>query len=416
MNYSYDPDGPTRDGNGRWSDALDRAHDIFPQLCEWRRRFHTRPELSFKEYETAAYIIQVLESIPGMTVTRNVGGTQGVIGHVGNFGGKHIALRADMDALAIEEPFHHEFCSATPGIMHACGHDGHMAILLGAAQLIAEDVMQNHIHAEVSFIFQPAEETADDTQRTGAPYLVDAGALNGVDAVLALHMDPTTPVGLVRMHDGVCMANVDNFRARIEGKGGHAGYPNLALDPLWLLLPVLEAIHGIRSRRLSPLDQAAVSVCKIQGGTTNNVIPSFVDLEGTLRSYTDDSRDLIIKELQRSLEVAETLGGWFELQVQRGEPAVVNNAGLNRILRQAVLEVTRMEPLWTGPFGMGGEDFGFMSQRIPGSLFFLGCAASPDKMTSLHAPDFFLDERALPLGVAVWLEAVKRMVQTDAGQ
>jgi metal-dependent amidase/aminoacylase/carboxypeptidase family protein len=179
------------------------------------------------------------------------------------------------------------------------------------------------------------------------------------------------------------------------------------------LVPVLEAINGVRSRRLSPLDQATLSVCRIQGGTTNNVIPSFVDLEGTLRSYSDETREVLIQELMRALEVAKTLGGDFELKVDRGEPAVLNDIGLNRTLARAVGKVLHQEPRWTGPFGMGGEDFGFMSRRVPGALFFLGCAASTERITSLHAPDFFLDERALPLGAAVLLEAVKEIAESD---
>ncbi len=413
MNCSYDPDGMNPEEKGDWSQAQDRAQNLFPQLREWRRHFHRHPELSFREYETAEYIARVMESIPGMEVARHIGGTQGVIGHVGAAGGKHIAIRADMDALPIDEPGGIEFASTVPGVMHACGHDGHMAIVLGAAHLIAEDVMTKHIHAEVSFIFQPAEETPDEKGKTGAPYLIEAGALDRVDKVLALHMDPMTLVGAIRLHDGACMANVDNFWARIIGKGGHAGFPNLATDPLWLLVPVLEAINGVRSRRLSPLDQATLSVCRIQGGTTNNVIPSFVDLEGTLRSYSDETREVLIQELMRALEVAKTLGGDFELKVDRGEPAVLNDIGLNRTLAQAVGKVLHKEPQWTGPFGMGGEDFGFMSRRVPGALFFLGCAASTERITSLHAPDFFLDERALPLGAAVLLEAVKEIAESD---
>ncbi len=416
MNYSCDPDGMIPGEEEGWSQALDRAYYLFPQLREWRRHFHAYPELSFQEYESAAYIGQVLESIPGMTVRRNIGGTQGVIGHVGDGGGKHIAIRADMDALPIDEPQGLEFSSAIPGVMHACGHDGHMAVLLGAAHLIAEDVVHKHIPAEVSFIFQPAEETSDESGKTGAVHLIDAGVLDNVDAVLALHMDPGTPVGAIRLHEGICMANVDNFRARIKGQGGHGGYPHLAVDPLWILAPVLLAIHGIRARRLSPMDEAAISVCRIQGGTTNNVIPSFVDIEGTLRSYHDETRDLIITELRRALEVAKTLGGDFELEVERGEPAVRNNADLNQILDRAVYRAIRSKPWRNGPFGMGGEDFGFMSRKVPGSLFFLGCAPSVEKTTSLHAPDFFLDERALPLGAAVLLEAVKGIAEPNGAE
>ncbi len=410
MNSTCGP-SDVMDQNGAQSPAMIRAQTLSGPMQAWRRRFHRRPELSFAEYQTAEDIARVLESIPGMRVSQRIGGTTGVCARVGQTGGQRIALRADMDALPITEPYRVEFASEVPGVMHACGHDAHMAILLGAAHLIAEDMLRGNIDGEVVFIFQPAEETPDITGKTGAPHLIDAGVLDGVDAVLALHMDPQTPVGQARLHDGVCMANTDNFRARIIGAGGHAGYPNLALDPLWLLVPVLEAIHGIRSRRLSPLEAAAVSVCRIQGGTTNNVIPPYVDLEGTLRSYGDEARELIVQELQRALSVADILGGHGELHIDRCEPAVVNNPALNRVIQDAVCTATRHTPLWNGPFGMGGEDFGFMSRLVPSALFFLGCAPPGIPGTSLHSPDFVLDERVLPVGAAIFLEAVRKFLR-----
>lgn len=394
---------------GSRAKSLKRAQALAPRLRSWRRSFHRRPEPSFAEFHTAESVAALLDAIPGMRVRRGFAGTTAVIGQLGSTG-CHIALRADMDALPIQEPpTLGADGSEIPGWMHACGHDGHMAILLGTAHLLAERMAEDGVDGRVTFIFQPAEENPDKSGKTGAPYLVEAGLLDDVDGVLALHMDPQTPVGRVRLHDGACMANVDNFRARITGKGGHAGYPQLALDPLWLLLPVLESIHGIRARRLSPLDAAAVSICRIEGGTTNNVIPPYVDLEGTLRSYEDDVRETLIVELGRALSVAETLGGHLELAVDRCEPAVLNDVRINRRLAQVISETLLAEPLWTGPFGMGGEDFGFMSRRVPSSLFFLGCADPTGTPTSLHSPDFFLDERALPLGVAIFAEAVREI-------
>ncbi len=399
--------GPSAKGG-----AMERAERLAPLMTQWRRAFHRRPERSFAEFRTAEQVAAILESIPGMTVNRGAAGiTTAVVGTIGTSGGRHVALRADMDALPIEEPpAVPDFFSDTPGLMHACGHDGHMAILLGAAHLIADSLALGEMTGQVTFIFQPAEETPDETGKTGAPLLVDAGVLDGVDAVMALHMDPGTPVGSIRLHDGACMAHVDNFRARVIGEGGHAGYPNLAVDPLWLLLPVLEAVHGIRARRLSPLDAAVLSVCHIEGGTTNNVIPPYVDLAGTLRSYHDDVRKTLVEELERALSVAVALGGRYELTVERCEPAVSNSVVINRLLTRVVQEAIRSEPLWTGPFGMGGEDFGFMSQKVPGSLFFLGCADPAGDPTNLHSPYFFMDERALPIGAAVFLETVKTIL------
>lgn len=388
----------------------ERAELIRGQLIEWRRAIHCQPELAFEEYQTSDYIAGVLQRIPGMEVRRGVGTPTSVVGRLtsGRPGG-HVALRADLDALPIDEADTEGVCSEIAGRMHACGHDGHMAMLLGAAHLIAEDMAQGRFLGRVAFLFQPAEEASDVHGKTGAHYLLEAGALEGVDAVVALHCDPEHPVGTVRVHDGASMANVDNFTARIIGQGGHAGYPNLAIDPLWLMVPVLQAIHGIRARRLSPLEAAAISVCQVVGGTANNVIPPYVELAGTLRSFGDATRESIIQELERALKVSEALGGTYELDIERGEPSVLNDPAVNRVMRQVIRDVTGREAVDNGPFGMGGEDFGLMTRAVPGAMMFLGVATDDQKISSLHSPDFTLDEAALPYGAAILAEASYRL-------
>ncbi len=402
-------------GFGEQLAMRERAHRMAGQLIEWRRILHRHPELAFKEYQTSDYIAEVLQRIPGVVVARGLGTPTSVLGRLSGAqsGGPHVALRADLDGLPIEESDQSEIRSEIPGRMHACGHDGHMAMVLGAAHLLAEDAANGRIRGRVTFLFQPAEEASDAEGKTGARYLIEAGLLDDVDAVLALHCDPENPVGTVRIHDGAAMANVDNFVARIMGRGGHAGYPDLALDPLWLMVPVLQAIHGIRARRLSPLDGAAISVCQVSGGTANNVIPPFVELAGTLRSFNDGTRETIIDELSRAIRVAEALGGKVDLNIERGEPAVINSPAINAVLRSVVRDVTGRDSLDNGPFGMGGEDFGFMSRKAPAAMMFLGVASGHGEISSLHAPDFRLDEAALPYGTAILAEAALRLGGTQ---
>lgn len=386
-----------------------RSRDLGPQLSTWRRHLHRYPELSFQEHQTAGYVSEILRKIPGMKVETGVGGTTGVVGHLGGGRvGPHVAIRCDMDALPITEPEGVSFRSTTPGVMHACGHDGHMAILLGTASLLGEIMRESAVMGCVTFIFQPAEETPNSDGKTGASYIVDAGILDDVNIILALHMDPTQPFGTVRLHNGPCMANVDNFEGVIFGHGGHAGYPQLTVDPVWLAAQVLNAIHGIVSRRVSPLDAAAVSVGHLFGGSTNNIIPDYVTLEGTLRSYDESVRKQLIAELEHAFAVVKPLGGHYSLQIIHGEPAVNNSGAVNQIIEEVWRDMTGSKVLRSGPFGMGGEDFGLMTAKVQGALFFVGCAPSGATNLSLHSPQFLLDENALPIGTAIFTETVLR--------
>lgn len=392
------------------SGPLRRARQMEQQMASWRRLIHRHPEPAFEEFQTADLVAEVLEHLPGFMVRRGVGSPTSVVALLDTGRpGRHVALRADMDALPIQEDTGIDTPSEVGGMMHACGHDGHVAALLGAAHLIADDAAQGRLSGRVTLLFQPAEEAHDAQGKSGAVYLIEAGVLDGVDVVLALHANPQAPVGTIGLHDGAAMANIDDFTARIIGRGGHAGYPDQALDPLWLLVPVLEAIHGIRARRVSPIDGAAVSVCQINGGTANNVIPQHVDLAGTLRSYHDQTRELLLSELSRALNVAEALGGQVTVNVQHGEPSVVNAPAVNRILAHVVPQVLQRDAVWRGPFGMGGEDFGWMTRTVPGAMFFLGVGTEGLPPTSLHAPNFRLDETALSIGAAVFAESTRQL-------
>lgn len=388
----------------------DRAERMAPLMVRWRRQIHQNPELSFQEFETAKMIAEILRDIPGCQVETNVAGTTGIVARIGQGEGPVVALRADMDGLPIEEVSTQSFCSQNLGVMHACGHDAHSAIMLGVAHMVAEAFAQDEMVGQVIFVFQPAEETPDENGRTGAPYMMASGLLQDAEAILALHMDPEHPVGSVRLNDGPSMANVDNFRGVILGQGGHGGYPHLGTDPLWMMVPVLQTLYALVSRRVSPLEPAAVSIGRVQGGTTSNVIPPEVVIEGTMRSYDPQTRDVLIQEVERAFRMVRSLGGEYHLDVERGEPAVRNHPGINRLVAAVVRDTLGHQSVATGPFGMGGEDFGFMTEAIPGAMFFLGCAPK-DGISSLHAPTFDLDEDCLPVGAAILGEAVKRFLR-----
>lgn len=387
-----------------------KAEALADQIVSWRRTIHENPELSFHEHQTSAYVASILRQVEGVQVETGVGGT-GVVATIGSGSGPIIALRADMDALPIYEQNNHGFASQNPGVMHACGHDAHTSILLGAVHVLAEQFREGQLQGTVRCLFQPAEEAADEQGLTGAPHMIAAGVLEGVSAAIALHMNPERPLGEAWVHNGYSMANVDNFRAIITGTGGHAAYPHLTMDPTWLLVPVLQALHGIVARRVSPLESAVISVGQIHAGTTNNVIPTEVLLEGTMRSYDPDVREQLIAELERAFSVAKTLGGDYRLEIVRGEPALRNAAAVNEAISESIQDLYPNCQITDIPFGLGGEDFGHMSQRIPAAMFFLGCGLPDGVVRGLHTPIFDLDERCLPMGVAILADSARRLLQ-----
>lgn len=393
----------------------ERARKIQPQLIQWRRRLHQYPELSFQEFETAAWVASELNRINGMQVRPGVGGT-GVVGTLSSGDGPPIALRADMDALPIQEVASHPYRSQVPGVMHACGHDAHTAILLGVARLLAESLTRGEWQGTIRFLFQPAEEMSGPDGLTGAPRMIAAGALAGVERVLALHVDPELPVGSFRVNDGFTMASVDSFSGVLVGTGGHGAYPDRGVDPTWMLLPVLQALHGIVPRKVSPLEPAVISIGRIHGGAVSNVIPAEVELEGTIRCRNPELRERLITEVEGAFSLATALGGTYRLQVVRGEPALDNHPEVNRHICDAIRALIPGGFIHTGPHGMGAEDFSYMVEQVPGAMFFLGCADPDGPQRELHTPTFDLDESCLCLGVAVMAETALRIIRDRASR
>src|SRR5512139_1844017 len=240
---------------------LKQAHAISEELIEWRRDFHMHPEIGFELHRTAKIVADQLEKM-GYRVQRGVGKT-GVVAEIGE-GGKLIAIRADMDALPILEQNEHDYVSQTPGAMHACGHDSHTAMALGAALLLSKE----NLPGRVRFLFQPCEETTDEEGKSGAQRMAEEGAMEGVDYVIAQHVDPTRPAGTIGINAGPSSGGVDSWFAAIKGKGGHGAYPHKTIDPFYLLAHVILALNGIVSRRLDPFQPAVVSIGAINGGFT----------------------------------------------------------------------------------------------------------------------------------------------------
>ncbi|MFS0669502.1 amidohydrolase [Peribacillus frigoritolerans] len=390
-----------------------QANYLFNQLIEWRRTFHQYPELSFQEFGTSQLIAETLQKIDGMKVERGIAVETSVVGTLTSGEGPTIAIRADIDALPITEENTTSYCSKNDGIMHACGHDAHTAILLGVATILADLFKKGEVTGTVKFIFQPAEESTDESGLSGSPYMVQAGIYDKVDAAIALHMCPWLPVGDVQMSDGYSMANVDVFEAKIYGTGGHGAYPELGTDPIWMLGPVMQALHGIVARKISALDAAVVSIGQIHAGTASNIIPTEVLIEGTIRSYTPETRDLLALELKKAISIVEHLGGSFSLNIERGEPALNNSALVNQWITEAMLEIYPEIQITKRPFGLGGEDFGYVTQKIPGSMFFLGCAQKEGVQRDLHTPIFDIDETCLPIGTAILGQTAVRFLNGE---
>ncbi|WP_017729414.1 M20 metallopeptidase family protein [Halalkalibacterium ligniniphilum] len=390
-----------------------KAEALSQQLIEWRRHLHANPELSFQEIKTAEFLASKLSEIEGMQVEVGIGKT-GVVGTLSAGEGPTIAIRADIDALPITEENEVDYCSKNEGVMHACGHDAHPTIGLGVATLVA-DLMKQQVMTKgtVKFIFQPAEESTDEKGLSGAPYMILDGVLEGVDAVLALHMCPWLPVGGIQVNNGYSMANVDVFQAKITGTGGHGAYPQLGTDPIWMLGLVLQAIHGIVARKVSPLEPTVISIGQVHAGTASNIIPTEVVIKGTMRSYSNQNREHIAAELERAISIVDNLGGSYELTITKGEPSLKNDPIVNGWILHTVKDLYPSFEIVHEPFGLGGEDFGYMSQIVPSAMFFLGCALSDGIKRDLHTPTFNLDERCLPIGVAILTETVRRYVQGE---
>jgi amidohydrolase len=377
---------------------LKKAHALFEELIHWRRDFHTHPELGFTENRTSEIVARELENL-GYKVQRGVGRT-GVVADFGDGNGPTIAIRADMDALPILESDDREYASKNPGIMHACGHDSHTAMALGAATILSKE----NFSGRVRFLFQPAEEVADAEGLSGAPRMIEDGALDGVNMVIAQHVDPHSPVGTINISAGPASGGVDSWFGKITGKGGHGAHPDQTIDPFVILGHLIIALNGIVSRRLNPFQPAVVSIGMIKGGFTQNVIPEQVEISGTLR-YSDPAiLEQIREEIRRAFEISRILGGDYELNFEFGGGPNINYSSAVEFIQKAGMLILGEENVRGGKPTLGAEDFGAFTKSIPGAMYTLGTLIEGDERT-LHHPRFDIDERAMPIGTAVLVQA-----------
>jgi amidohydrolase len=380
---------------------LNKAQDLSSQMVTWRRDFHMHPELGFQETRTAGVVARNLKEW-GYQVRTGVGKT-GVVGDIGS-GKPLVAIRADMDALPIQETNDVPYKSKNDGVMHACGHDAHTAIALGTAKLLSKEDFSGTIR----FLFQPAEETEDEEGLSGAPRMIEDGALEGVDYALALHVAASIEEGKIEVEE-YAAAGVDTFYAKIIGEGGHGSTPHKVIDPIFISGHVILAIHNIVSRRLKPFDPAVISIGMINGGTVDNVIPSEVDLTGTIRFLDPDTQKLIHAEIERAMEIAKTMGGDYELRIVEGFPPMNNHPEVIEQIRTVVGETIGLDKLEEPDPEMGAEDFGFFMQDIPGAMFFLGCEIEGDTRRH-HDSRFDINEDCLPLGAAIMAQSALRLL------
>ncbi|GAB4400215.1 MAG: M20 family metallopeptidase [Anaerolineales bacterium] len=385
---------------------LSNANAILPRLVEIRRRLHQYPELGFQEHQTADYIAGLLASL-GLKPRTGVGKT-GVVADMGA-GRPIVALRADMDALPIQEENDVPYASRNPGVMHACGHDAHMACLVGAAMLLKEHTLPG----TVRLIFQPSEEGQDEEGQSGAMRMAAEGVMDGVSAVFGMHVDDEAYAGTAGVRPGPVMAAADAFRIVVQGQGSHGAYPHKGVDPILLAAQVVVALNHVVARRISPLDSGVISIGSIHGGTKSNIIPAEVEIKGTVRSFTSEVRGALFDGVRRACEVARALGGDYDLVIQEGYPPTVNDPELTRLAQRVGHELLG-ERFGDQPVEMGAEDFSIFAAKAPGCYLRLGVRTPGQPLRAIHTSRFDVDESALAVGAALFAAlALARLEQGD---
>lgn len=365
------------------------VEEISGQIVEWRRDFHRNPEVAFQEQRTSSVIRKYLESLD-IPVTQSAGtGLRAVL--KGNPGGKTVALRADIDALPLKEEGDKEYISQNPEAAHCCGHDGHMAILMGAVKLLSE--RRTEIRGNVVFLFQPSEERIPG----GAKKMIEEGAIEGVDAIFGLHLWVPLPTGTMGVVKGPMMAQPDAFTIVVKGKGGHGSMPQQTVDPILVASQIVVNAQSIVSRNIDPLKPAVVSFGTIEGGTIYNIIPGEVKLTGTVRSFEPEIKDIAKKRIAEIAEgTAKAMGARVEFSYEDGYPPVVNDETMADFVLDVARQTLGKDKVVDIDPVMGGEDFAYFLEKIPGAFLFLG--AGDGMNLPHHHPGFDIDEKVLPQG------------------
>jgi amidohydrolase len=381
---------------------INRIADYKTELTAWRRHLHMHPELAYEEVETAAFVAERLREVGVDEVHEGIGKT-GVVGVIrSGSSDRRIGLRADMDALPIQEATGAPHASTRPGKMHACGHDGHTTMLLGAAKYLAET---RNFDGTVYLVFQPAEEG-----RAGAKAMMDDGLFERfpVSDIYGMHNWPAMPTGTFAMCEGPAMAASDEFRITIKGRGCHAAMPHKGLDPVVVSAQIVMGLQCIVSRETDPLDQAVLSVTQIHTGHTFNVVPEEALLVGTVRTFEAATRDRIQARLgEVASGIARSFGLEGAIQYRRGYPPTVNHVREAAIGAAAAALVVGEDKVDRNPAPvMGAEDFAFMLEAVPGSYIWMGTGIG-DSPALLHSQYYDFNDEALPLGVSYWAKLVE---------
>lgn len=387
-------------------------HRALPEITAMRRHFHAHPELSMKEHGTAAKIREVLGRLPNLRVLAPLVETDVVAVLNPDREEPCFALRADMDALPIQEELDIPHKSTVPGVMHACGHDGHTAVLLGAAAVLSQ--LADQVPGRVKFIFQPAEEDGG-----GGGLLTERGVLESphVDGIVALHAWPNQPMGTVAVRRGPATAANNEIRISIRGAGGHGAYPHRCVDPILAAAHIVTGLQSLVARNVNPFESAVVTIGQIAGGSACNVIPPECSMRGTIRHYSPENGRMLREGVRRIAEhTAAAFGATAEVEICEGYPSLCNDDALAGLIEDTARELYGPEHVVTNePPSMGAEDFAFYAQRVPAAMFRLGVRPLDlESYPGLHHPRFEFRDEALPAGIRMFCELAIRFLQRKA--
>lgn len=370
---------------------VELSEKYFKEISDIRRQIHMHPEVGYEEYKTSQLICDTLDKL-GIEYERNIAKT-GVVGIIrGKNPGKTILLRADMDALPMQESDKYEYKSKRDGYMHACGHDGHVAGLLGAAMILNE--LKDELHGNIKLLFQPDEENIG-----GAKPMIDEGVLKNpdVDAAIACHLWGSALKGKIEIKHGELMASRDTFKFKIIGKGGHGALPHLAIDPITLGAQAINSMQTIISRKLNPVKPGIISFCTVHSGSSHNIIPGELEVSGTIRTFHDDVREWIPKEMESILKgITESQGATYEFELMESYPPLFNNIEMTDLVINSTAKIVGNENVMTNiNLSTGSEDFAYYAKEVPSAFYFVGIAEDENSFVCHHHPDFGFEDDCL---------------------
>lgn len=381
--------------------------DVHDEVIRWRRHIHANPDLSFQEKPTADFIARELANLPELTISRPLENSVVAVLQ-GEKPGPMWALRADIDALPLQEESGEAFSSTKPGVMHACGHDAHTAMLMGAAKVLCH--LRSQLCGSIKFIFQPAEEVPPG----GARELVEKGVVDDVEKIFGLHVFPTSPTGNITLKEGVYVASSDNFDITIFGRGGHGSMPQFCIDPVVIGAEVVTALQNVVARNLDPINAPVLTIATFQAGDSYNVIPDSARLAGTVRTHNQQVREQVPQLVQRIVEgVVSAHGARCEIRWQQGYAVGNNHADTNAIAKAAIAAHFEEGTLQLADRALfGSEDFSSYQEKAPGTFLFIGCGnEEKGAVWNVHNPHFRIDEAALAVGVKTHVALVSPLFE-----